>query len=89
MPFLLVIALLSAVLLVASPLYAAAFVAQVLFYAAALVAFAEIGGFQRSLPGKVALYFTSANMAILSAWLQYGRGVRQEVWAPSRRDGQP
>jgi hypothetical protein len=37
------------------------------------------------MPGRVALYFSSVNAAILAAWIQYGRGVRQEIWTPSRR----
>lgn len=84
-PFFLVAALLSPLPLLGSPFYAAAFAAQVAFYLAALAALWQWGGIQRSLPGKVALYFSSVNAAILAAWYLYGRGVRQELWTPSRR----
>jgi glycosyltransferase involved in cell wall biosynthesis len=84
-PLFLVAALLSALFLARSPFYLAAFAAQVLFYLAALAALIHIGGIDRSLPGKVALYFSSSNAAVLMAWVQYARGVRQELWTPSQR----
>jgi glycosyltransferase involved in cell wall biosynthesis len=84
-PFFLIVALLSPLALLHSPWYAAAFAIQAVFYLGALLALWERGGLQRSLLGKVALYFASVNAAILAAWFQYGRGVRQELWTPSRR----
>ena len=68
-----------------SPLYMAAFALQVFFYLGAAAALWQWGGVHRSTFGKVALYFSSVNMAILSAWLQFGRGVRLELWTPSHR----
>jgi glycosyltransferase involved in cell wall biosynthesis len=84
-PVFLLAALVSALALAGSPLYLAAFVAQAVFYAAGLAALAGIGGVDRSLLGRVALYFSSSNAAVALAWLQYARGVRQELWTPSRR----
>jgi cellulose synthase/poly-beta-1,6-N-acetylglucosamine synthase-like glycosyltransferase len=84
-PFFLVTALLSPLGLLASPLYATAFAAQATFYLGAVAAFGEWGSFHRSLPGKIALYFSTVNAAILAAWYRYGTGVRQELWTPSRR----
>jgi hypothetical protein len=84
-PFFLLIALLSPLALLDSPLYVTALVLQLAFYVGALAALAEWGSVHRSLPGRVALYFSSANAAILAAWCQYGMGVRQELWTPSRR----
>jgi cellulose synthase/poly-beta-1,6-N-acetylglucosamine synthase-like glycosyltransferase len=84
-PFFLLGALASPLWLLDSPWYLAAFVAQAVFYLGALAAFAEWGPFHRSLVGRVTLYFSSVNAAILTAWCQYGRGVRQELWTPSRR----
>jgi cellulose synthase/poly-beta-1,6-N-acetylglucosamine synthase-like glycosyltransferase len=84
-PFFLVSALLSAMWLLDSPIYLAAFLAQVAVYVGALLALARWGGVDKSLPGRIALYFSSVNAAILAAWFQYGRGVRQEIWTPSRR----
>lgn len=84
-PLFLVVAWLAPLVRLDSPWYAAAFAAQTLFYAGALAALGEWGRLHRSLPGKVALYFATVNAAALVAWVQYGRGVRQELWAPTRR----
>jgi cellulose synthase/poly-beta-1,6-N-acetylglucosamine synthase-like glycosyltransferase len=84
-PIFLLAAMLSALLLAGSPLYLAAFLAQALFYLAALAALIHVGGIDRSLPGRVALYFSSSNAAVLMAWFQFARGVRQELWTPTRR----
>jgi cellulose synthase/poly-beta-1,6-N-acetylglucosamine synthase-like glycosyltransferase len=84
-PVFLVAALLSPLALATSPFYLAVFLAQVAFYGAALAALSRVGGLDRSLLGKVALYFSSANAAVLLAWLKYARGVRQELWTPSQR----
>jgi hypothetical protein len=84
-PFFLVLALISPLALLGSPLYLIAFALQVAFYLGALAALAQWGGVHRSFGGRVALYFSSVNAAILAAWYLYGRGVRQELWTPSRR----
>jgi hypothetical protein len=68
-----------------SPFYRVALAAQVAFYLVAGGAFVRWLGMHRSLVGKIALYFSIVNVAIVVAWIQYGRGVRQELWAPSQR----
>ena len=84
-PVFLLVAVLAPLPLLASPWYLAAFVGQIVFYLAALVAFAELGHFHRTVVGKVALYFSTVNAAVLAAWWQYGRGERRELWTPSQR----
>ena len=84
-PFFLLTAFLSSLLMLDRTWYAMVFAAQVAFYAGALLALAQWGGWHRSLAGKITLYFSTANAAILAAWYRYGRGVRQEVWTPSQR----
>jgi glycosyltransferase involved in cell wall biosynthesis len=84
-PLFMVTALLSSLALLGSQWYLAAFIAQAVFYAGALAAWAEYGGVHRSLFGKIALYFSAVNAALLVAWLRYGSGVRQELWTPTRR----
>lgn len=84
-PFFLVGALVSAAVLWQSPLFLAALMAQVLAYAVAYAAYRQWGGLQNGMPGKVALYFVSANVSILVAWIRYFQGVRQELWTPSAR----
>ena len=84
-PAFLLLMLISALALWPSPWYQAAFVIQAAFYVIALAAYGGVVAVHRSLIGKLSLYFASVNVAILVAWIQYGRGVRRELWTPSRR----
>jgi cellulose synthase/poly-beta-1,6-N-acetylglucosamine synthase-like glycosyltransferase len=84
-PFFLVVALASSIMLLGSPWFNLVVFVQALFYLAALVAFLGLSYIRRSFFGKVALYFSMVNAAILVAWFQYGKGVRQELWTPSQR----
>lgn len=84
-PLFLLAALMSALALSESWWYRAAFLTQAVFYVGAIAALRQWWGIQRTLPGKVALYFSSVNAAILAGWWRYGRGVRQELWTPSNR----
>ena len=84
-PLFLVGAFLGALALSARPFYLAAFVAQATFYAAAFASLQQWGGLHRTQVGRIALYFSSANAAVLVAWIQYARGIRQELWTPSQR----
>jgi hypothetical protein len=59
---------------------------QVLLYSLALVAPRLKGSALASLAvTKVAVYFTTVNIATLCAWGKYLAGARQELWQPSRR----
>jgi cellulose synthase/poly-beta-1,6-N-acetylglucosamine synthase-like glycosyltransferase len=84
-PCFLVLALVTPIALLPSPWYSAILAVQVAFYLAALAALAQWGRIDRTLFGKIALYFSTVNAAVLAAWYRYGRGVRQELWTPSRR----
>jgi cellulose synthase/poly-beta-1,6-N-acetylglucosamine synthase-like glycosyltransferase len=84
-PFFLITALFSSVMLLESPLFFLFATLQIVFYLVALVAFSGWSVVRHSLPGKVALYFTMVNAAILVAWAKYAIGVRQELWTPSQR----
>lgn len=83
-PFCLIGMLVTSMWLGHDPLFFALLVAQVLFYAAALLALV-LPSLQAFALIRVALYFTVVNAAILVAWIRFARGVRMEVWAPSRR----
>jgi len=72
--------------LAATPFFAMFLAAQVAFYGLALLAWAGVGVVRDSLPGKVAVYFTVVNLATLVAWWKFARGVRQEIWNPTRRE---
>ena len=84
-PFFLVAALLTPLARLESPAFAVAFWAQAIFYLTAAIALAEWGNLHHTVPGRVALYFSSVNAAILAAWYQYWLGVRQEIWTPTQR----
>lgn len=84
-PFFLLAALFSSALLLPSPLFAALLALQALLYLLALAAYVGMFGVQHTLPGRVALYFTVVNAALLVAWVRYLSGVRQELWVPSQR----
>lgn len=84
-PFFLVGMLLASALLLPSPIYMVALVGQLIFYAVAFIAWQREGKVEPSMLSKVALFFTISNVAIFIAWVRYLRGVRQEIWTPSRR----
>jgi cellulose synthase/poly-beta-1,6-N-acetylglucosamine synthase-like glycosyltransferase len=75
----------SAVLAADSTFYRVALALQLLFYGMAAT---TVTGWRRLgslLPVKVSVYFTTVNLATLSAWLKYVSGTRQEFWSPSKR----
>ena len=84
-PFFLLGLIISNLFLMDFAFYRGIFVAQFLFYSCAVLAYMEISIVARSIAGKITLYFSSSNVAILIAWYRYLRGVRQEIWAPSKR----
>jgi hypothetical protein len=65
--------------------YQALVAIQAAFYLLALLGLSGIRTIASSLPAKVAVYFTTTNAAALVAWIKYFAGVRQEIWAPSKR----
>ena len=65
--------------------YRILFGCQLAFYLTALLAHVN-GNLAASVSvARIALYFSVSNAAILVAWLRYLRGVRQEIWGPSKR----
>lgn len=84
-PFFLITAQLSSLMLIDSPWFLFLAFVQLAFYLTALLAWWSGGLIRRSLPGKIALYFSMVNVAILIAWMKYAMGVRQELWTPSQR----
>lgn len=84
-PFFMLTALVSNLLVADAGFYGVALALQALFYLLAGLAFFRMGGLHEKLPGKVPLYFSAVNIAILYAWVQYASGMRLEVWNPSKR----
>ena len=85
-PFFLIGMLVSCLLLFDNTFYKIILLLQLAFYFLALLGAIGISRIAESIPGKVALYFTSVNIAIVIAWIRYALGVRQEIWAPSKRN---
>ncbi|MCP9442477.1 MAG: glycosyltransferase family 2 protein [Nitrospira sp.] len=84
-PLFLMTALVSSLWLMESPWYLVVSIVQGAFYGVALLALFGVERVQRSLIGKIALYFSVVNAAIVVAWFKYLAGVRQELWIPTQR----
>lgn len=83
--FLLALLVSNAALAPHSTFYAVVLVGQVAFYGLALAAFSGSRLVASLLPVKISIYFTTVNVATLSAWMKFAAGARQELWSPSRR----
>jgi len=84
-PLFLTVMLIANFYLASSMFYLGVLFLHLLFYGLAVLAWFRIGGLDKRLLGKVPLYFTVVNVAIFQAWLLFFRGVRQEIWEPSKR----
>jgi hypothetical protein len=84
-PFFLLVMLLANVWLLDEPFYLFSGLAQIAFYALALLGLFGVRVLRDSLLGKVPMYFTVVNGAILVAWLQFLAGTRLEIWEPTKR----
>lgn len=84
-PFFLITMLFANAWLLGEPFYLFTGVAQVAFYASALLALLGVRLVRDSQPGKIAMYFTVVNSAILVAWFRYLAGTRLEIWEPTKR----
>ncbi len=85
-PMFLITAFVSNTYLSGSNFYFLVFWMQITFYTLAILAFYKVVSLQKSIIGKVALYFTMVNISIFIAWIRYFCGIRQEVWSPSKRE---
>lgn len=84
-PYFLIILFSVNIFLLPRPLYISTFILQVIFYLLTLAAFTEVMNMEKKILGRIPLYFVMANVAILQAWYKYARGVRQEIWSPTKR----
>jgi glycosyltransferase involved in cell wall biosynthesis len=84
-PFFLIAMFIANAVLVGSGFYLAIFALQVIFYGLAILAWLKVGSWDEKLAARVPLYFSIVNVAILQAWWLFFRGVRQEIWEPSKR----
>jgi cellulose synthase/poly-beta-1,6-N-acetylglucosamine synthase-like glycosyltransferase len=84
-PYFLIMLFAVNIVLLPRPLYIATFLVQVLLYVLTLAALWKVLHVEKTILGRVPLYFVMANIAILKAWYKYARGVRQEIWNPTKR----
>jgi cellulose synthase/poly-beta-1,6-N-acetylglucosamine synthase-like glycosyltransferase len=85
-PLFMLVALLTSLWLAAgSVFFAAAALLQGILYGAASVAIGRCDGRHGFLPLRIAVFAVASNAAVAVAWWKYLTGVRQELWAPSRR----
>jgi cellulose synthase/poly-beta-1,6-N-acetylglucosamine synthase-like glycosyltransferase len=85
-PFLLLTAFITSVILSGEPLYGAIFWAQVGFYVVACAG-GVVGPHQHSRIVRTAYFFMLVQWAMLRAWGKYVSGQQQVTWEPSRRHG--
>jgi glycosyltransferase involved in cell wall biosynthesis len=85
-PFFLIAILVSNLFLLNRPLYLAFFAGQLAFYGLGTIGSLHVRGVESTLPGRIATFFVVVNAATLVAWAKFAAGVRQEVWAPTRRE---
>jgi glycosyltransferase involved in cell wall biosynthesis len=83
-PFFMISLFLSNAFLLEERFYRAVFIAQCLFYLGAVVSSLGTGMSGNPL-SRIPYYFCLSNGAILTAMIKYARGVRQEVWSPTKR----
>jgi cellulose synthase/poly-beta-1,6-N-acetylglucosamine synthase-like glycosyltransferase len=76
---------LSNLLLLNKPLYGVFFLLQFVFYITAIIGWIKPEMLNRIRALKIPFYFCLVNAAALSAWVRYFRGIRQEIWEPSKR----
>ena len=85
-PFFLITLFLTNIFLIDIDFYLLTFVSQAVFYFLAILALLKCGNIHEKILGKIPLYFSTVNAAILIAWFRYIIGIRQEVWNPSKRE---
>ena len=86
-PFFLLILLIANIFILDKNQYILVFILQLLFYFLAISAYMS-SSLQNRIYGRIPLYFSVVNIAIIIAWYKYLTGVRQEIWNPSDRKGQ-
>ena len=84
-PLFLLLNILANISLLSMFFYQLIFVAQLLFYGAAVLAYPSASPLHSARIGKIPLFFVMVNIAIAVAWLRYLKGDRQELWTPSQR----
>ncbi|MBM9605718.1 glycosyltransferase family 2 protein [Desulfopila inferna] len=84
-PFFLISAFVSNMILSTEPFYLLLFLGQLLFYLLALGSLYNLPFFRAIPIGKISNYFVIVNIAALTAWWKYLRGQRLEIWTPSQR----
>jgi cellulose synthase/poly-beta-1,6-N-acetylglucosamine synthase-like glycosyltransferase len=88
-PMFLLAALGANALLLERPVYAAAFGAQLLFYAAAAIGYVQQRGHKRPGLFSAVFYFVTLNVALLHGMLRYVTGRQRALWSATPRRAGP
>lgn len=80
--FFLALLLVSNLLLLPAKTYTILFCLQAAFYSMAALSWRGVSGWVLF---RFSLFFVMVNLAALIAWFKYLRGIRQEIWEPSKR----
>ncbi len=85
-PFFIITLFLTNIFLIDIDFYLLTFICQAVFYFLTILALLKCGNIHEKIFGKIPLFFSIVNAAILVAWFRYIIGIRQEVWNPSKRE---
>ena len=80
--FFMIFLFLSNLFLLSLPMYFSFFCLQTMFYVLAGVAWI---GLSSAIFFRIPFFFSMVNFAAIVAWFKYFKGVRQEIWEPSKR----
>lgn len=80
--FFLVLMFVSNLFLLSSKMYTVFFLLQIAFYSLAAIGWM---GFSGPIYFRIPLFFSMVNFSALWAWGKYFKGIRQEIWEPSKR----
>jgi cellulose synthase/poly-beta-1,6-N-acetylglucosamine synthase-like glycosyltransferase len=85
-PSFLIVLLVTNMFLLSIFIYQIIFLGQFIFYIFGFMAWWKIINMDKKIIGKIPLYFSMTNIAILQAWILFINGTRQEIWEPTRRN---
>ncbi|MBT8350242.1 MAG: glycosyltransferase family 2 protein [Deltaproteobacteria bacterium] len=71
--------------LITYDIYLLFFILQATFYSLSVIGWIGIKGLSNKLLIKIPYFFFIVNASTLIAWIKYFKGLRQEIWEPSKR----
>lgn len=83
--FLLLLFLANIYILELTSFYKIIFILQLFFYGLTVFSVLKVLNIHKTLLGRMCLYFSISNFAIIIAWFKYWMGENLEIWQPSNR----